>query len=312
MPQKTAGSLAICDAMGSLEDPVPGACVTATNCSIEQINAVVDNLPKALPNNCLDQMQDGDICGWQCPASHDNVGGWRCQYGEFVGIPGCLPRAGDVQATDVTVVAMEMQADITSTSGQDGWATTMSDALSQVLGAQIAYVSVTNEAETIVSGSGGRRLSMIEADHSLHGGRRLQNTYKIFFEAVILSTSTVRAHTVAQKALALTGSAAPAEQTSFIMQMANTGITVGSITLLMAPRTFQMKVPITSGGVVTSIWDLPVPDPDPVVVGGGTTATESADLGPIIGIVFGGLVGVGCCMGLCYCYWLIGKRFNES
>jgi len=326
MAQKTAGSLAICDGAGSLVAPIPQPCVTATNCSMEQITAVIDELPKTLPNNCLAEgMPDGDICGWRCPSSHDNVGGWRCQYGEIVGKPACLPRDGDVQATAVTVVAMEMEATITtisargSVTGQGNWASVTSDALSQVLGTQIAFVTVTDAGGTMISNSSGRRLSMIEDD--LHAGRMLQTEYwtdaarrfcnRIFFEAVILSTITIRADTVVQKGNLLT-QAGSAEQTSYLMQMGNSGITVGNIVLLMAPRTFQIKVPVNSLGVVTSIWDLPVPDPDPVVVGGGITAESTADLGPIIGIVFGGIVGMGCCASLCYCCWLFRKRFRES
>lgn len=155
---------------------------------------------------------------------------------------------------------------------------------------------------------------MIEADvdqNGLDGGRRLQSGgYRIYFEAIILSTSSVRADIVAQAGVALT-EANSAIQESFITQLANTGITVGSIALVMAPRQFQRKVPVNSRGVVESIWDLPVPDPDPVVVGGGTTE-EAGISGATIGIIIGSLLGLGCCVTCCYGYWLVRKRFRES
>jgi len=321
LPQKSTGGFAICDGRGQLSQPIPLPCVketAATNCSIQQIEDIeadrLEQFPdkKTLPNNCPDEMRDGQMCGYKCPSTHENVGGYRCQYGQIVGTPGCVAKNGDVQAKEVTLVASEIQALVSGTSGQAGWANPFEGAFGQVFGAQISYVGVTDPQGSLISRTGNaRRLSMVEADSGFDGGRRLQGQFKIVWDAVILSTSTVRADTVAQKGVALT-KAGSAEQTSFLDKITSAGFTVSGITLLMAPRVFAMQVPVNSLGSVQSIADLPVPDAEPLYATIGTNTEVAGNPGAIIGGVVGGLLGVGCIMTCCYGYLQMRKRLRES
>jgi len=221
-----------------------------------------------------------------------------------------------MKAAAATVVASEISAVIDSTAPVGGLSKTMSTALQNVLGAQIGYVGVSANgnmvSNTSGSSSGGRRLSMIEEAHTYDTyGRRLQTTYKIYYEAVILATSTVRAETIVQKGVAMT-KADTAEMNDLVSSFSAKGMTVSGITLVMAPRTFQTKVVVNSQGIVQPIGSLPVPDADPIVYGKGGVTETAGDPGAIIGGVIGGLVGVGCIVGMCYGWVLMRKRLRES
>lgn len=311
MPDAATGSLAICDGNGNLKAPVPGACGKAAMCSISQVEAIVGKNPE-IQNNCPDTMSDGSLCGNICPTTHISVGGFRCQYGFIVGNSGCAPQS--MPSATATVVASTISATVAGPTS--GMADAFSTAFGNVLGTQMLSVIVRNNAGEVVSNtsavSSARLLSMTQEDAPTDG-RRLQTIYKIDYEAVILPSSGVRPDTVAQRGVALTTSGS-SEMGQLLSALSASGLTASGVSLIMAPRTFQTKVPVNANGIVESISSLPTPEADNFAIAGtGTTVTQGGGIsGATIGIMVGGLLGCGCITAFCYFYQVARKRLTES
>lgn len=307
-PQKLGGFSAICDGYGKLKAPVPLPCQAATNCTYGMVNTIASVGSKAAqPNNCprdvsgKGQLAEGESCNVKCPVTYDNVGAFTCSLGQVLGNSACVSKDSDLKSTQATAVASTIEAQLEAGTQADTskWAKSFALALEDVLGTQLARVYVFKPSNVSNIVSSNRRLAA--------------EAYQIKYEAVILSTGTVTAQTVAQRASALaqTGSS---EQAAFKTKATANGVTVGAITLIYAPRTYQTSVPLDAYGIVQKFDALPVPVPfTPVGTGVGVSqTTEEADVGAIIGGIVGGVAGLACISTLCYGWCLMRKRIRES
>jgi hypothetical protein len=301
-PSKLGGFSAICDGYGALKAPVPLPCQPATNCTYGMVNTITSAGNKAAqPNNCprdvsgKGQLVEGGSCNVKCPVTYDNVGAFTCSLGQVLGDSACVSKDSDLKSTQAIAVASTIQAPLEAGTEPDTskWAQSFSRALEDVLGTQLARVYVFKPPKA----SSNRRLAA--------------EAYQIKYEAVVLSTGTVTAQTVAQRASALAQSGS-SEQTAFKAKATANGVTVGAITLIYAPRTYQTSVLLDAYGIVQKFDSLPVPVPFTPVGTGVSQTTEEADVGAIIGGIVGGVAGLACISSLCYGWCLMRKRIRES
>lgn len=260
------------------------------------------------PNNCprdisgQGQLAEGASCNVKCPVTYDNVGAFTCSLGQVLGDSACVSKDSDLKSTQATAVASTIQATLDAGTEADTskWAKSFSLALEDVLGTQLARVYLFKPSNKSKIISSNRRLAA--------------EAYQIKYEAIILSTGTVTAQTVAQRASALaqTGSS---EQTAFIAQAKANGVQIsGAIGLIYSPRAYQTSVLLDAYGIVQKFDSLPATVPfTPVGTGVGVSqTTEEADVGAIIGGIVGGVAGLACISTLCYGWCLMRKRIRES
>lgn len=294
------------------------------SCTFSQVEVILtkDKDGNDLPTTCSAVLADGAQCATICGVGSKSVGAFTCSGGLVLGGATCAPPDTNVQSATVVASTIKMSVEVTSTGGRrllsSDWALAIEHALEDALGSQMLSTTLLDSSGKVVGNTsrndanidGSRRLAV-----SVHE-RRLATAIDVRYEAVVLGASTVTAAGVAERGFQLTQSGSVTQKT-FMTILANPAANSGlpalnasNLEMKLAPRTFQTTVAVSASGIVQKYDSLTVVPGETIVA--QVNPTEEADVAVIIGGVLGGLIGIFCCCGLCYCYYLMRKRLRES
>lgn len=289
MVEKVAGSFAFCSG-GKIDQPMP-SCVPESKCYGEDaMPADTSNGADTNGTDCASELEEGAVCAAKCPTAA--LGEFKCVSGRMVGFSYCSAGGVNVANIERTLILGVLRIEVSS--GVNSLTQIARQSIASSLGTSDKFV-----AHVVVI------TCAAEVDASVN----------VQYE-VIVPEGSMSEKDLAKAAYELTDDGS-SSNTKFQTAMRNGGVSVNSVSTLVAPVSFKTKLPIQASGDPVDV--VPVVRSEHSTCREITTTPpkpESDDDDTKMAVAFavvGGIIGLVCllccCVG-CYYMWLFGRK-NE-